>query len=69
MDNSAGRARFFELAIEYMAGICTAPEPIRILGFGSGSRRIAKELTNLGYESAGATRVSRACQKSRRVFA
>ena len=53
MDDSASTARFFDLAIKHVAGIRAPREHISILDFGSGSGRIAKELTKIGYDVYG----------------
>jgi SAM-dependent methyltransferase len=53
MDDSVSTARFFDLAIEHVAGIRAPRKRISVLDFGSGSGRIAKELTKIGYDVYG----------------
>ncbi|MGB9116597.1 class I SAM-dependent methyltransferase [Bradyrhizobium sp.] len=53
MDDSTNTANFFDLAIERIGGYKSPRDQIRILDFGAGSGRIAKEMSNLGYDVFG----------------
>lgn len=55
MDDSISTARFFDAAIEGVAKFKVADgrSKIRILDFGTGSGRIAKELATIGYDVYG----------------
>jgi 2-polyprenyl-3-methyl-5-hydroxy-6-metoxy-1,4-benzoquinol methylase len=53
MDDSLSTAKFFDLAIEQIAGLRPPRERVSILDFGTGSGRIAKELARLGYDVYG----------------
>lgn len=53
MDDTTSTAKFFDLAIERIASGGKPRDRISVLDFGSGSGRIAKELTKAGYDVYG----------------